>query len=84
MTADKRRDLLASIEEEAARLTRFIANLLDMSRIEAGALKPQARIVDVGEVVRAAIERARKAFPGQTIDDQPRARPALRRAATPV
>src|SRR5450432_3375896 len=30
-------DLLASIEEEAARLTRFVANLLDMSRIEADA-----------------------------------------------
>ena len=65
MPAEQRRDLLASIEEEAARLTRFIANLLDMSRIEAGALRPRSDFVDVAEVVRAAVERANKAFPGQ-------------------
>ena len=67
MTPAKREDLLASIEEEAARLTRFVANLLDMSRIEAGALKPRRDFVDVAEVVRAAVERARKAFPDQQI-----------------
>ena len=78
MAAEQRADLLASIEEESARLTRFIANLLDMSRIEAGALKPKQDLVDVAEVVRAAIERARKAFPGQPVVDQPGARPALR------
>jgi two-component system sensor histidine kinase KdpD len=65
MPAEQRRDLLASIEEEAGRLTRFIANLLDMSRIEAGALRPKSDFVDVAEVVRAAVERATKAFAGQ-------------------
>jgi two-component system sensor histidine kinase KdpD len=67
MAPAQRADLLASIEEESARLTRFIANLLDMSRIEAGALKPKQDLVDVAEVVRAAIERAGKVFPGQPI-----------------
>jgi len=67
MAPEQRADLLASIEEESARLTRFIANLLDMSRIEAGALKPKQDLVDVAEVVRAAIERAGKAFPGQPV-----------------
>jgi two-component system sensor histidine kinase KdpD len=67
MAPEQRADLLASIEEESARLTRFIANLLDMSRIEAGALKPKHDLVDVVEVVRAAIERADKVFPGQPI-----------------
>jgi two-component system sensor histidine kinase KdpD len=67
MAPEQRADLLASIEEESARLTRFIANLLDMSRIEAGALKPKQDLVDVGEVVRSAIERAGKAFPGQPV-----------------
>jgi two-component system sensor histidine kinase KdpD len=65
MAIEQRRDLLVSIEEEAHRLTRFIANLLDMSRIEAGALRPKSDFVDVGEIVRAAVERANKAFPGQ-------------------
>ena len=60
-----RRDLLASIEEEAARLGRFIANLLDMSRIEAGGLSPRRDRVDVGAVLRKAIERIEKTWPAQ-------------------
>jgi two-component system, OmpR family, sensor histidine kinase KdpD len=67
MAPAQRDDLLASIEEEAARLMRFVANLLDMSRIEAGALTPRRDYVDVAEVVRAAVERARKVFPGAQI-----------------
>jgi two-component system sensor histidine kinase KdpD len=63
MAPAQRADLLASIEEEAARLTRFVTNLLDMSRIEAGALQPRRDYVDVAEVVRTAVDRARKVFP---------------------
>ncbi len=40
-----------------------------MSRIEAGALKPKRDIVDLAEVVRAAVERARKAFPRPTFNE---------------
>jgi two-component system, OmpR family, sensor histidine kinase KdpD len=60
-----RADLLASIEEEAARLGRFIANLLDMSRIEAGGLAPRRDRVDVGAAIRSAVERCRKTYPAQ-------------------
>ena len=67
MPSEQRADLLASIEEESGRLNRFIANLLDMSRIEAGAIKPKRDLVDVVEVVRAAVERAGKAFAGPPI-----------------
>jgi two-component system, OmpR family, sensor histidine kinase KdpD len=67
MAPAQRADLLASIEEEAARLMRFVANLLDMSRIEAGALTPKRDYVDVAEAVRASVERARKVFPGAQI-----------------
>jgi two-component system, OmpR family, sensor histidine kinase KdpD len=67
MPKEQRADLLASIEEEAARLTRFVANLLDMSRIEAGAINPRRDFVDVAEVVRAAVDRARKVFPEQRV-----------------
>jgi two-component system sensor histidine kinase KdpD len=59
-----RQDLLASIEEEAGRLSRFVSNLLDMSRIESGGLAPRRDFVDVGDAVRSAIERSRKIFPG--------------------
>jgi len=67
MSATDRADLLASIEEETARLSRFVANLLDMSRIEAGELRMRREAVDVSEVVHAAIERCRKAFPQAAI-----------------
>lgn len=66
MTAADRRDLLASIEEESGRLSRFVVNLLDMSRIESGALNPRRELVDIGDVVRHAVERSRKEFPQLT------------------
>jgi len=65
MPLSDRQDLLASIEEEAGRLSRFVANLLEMSRIESGALAPRRDLVDVVEVVRAAVTRCKKIFPDQ-------------------
>ncbi|MEI6045351.1 MAG: DUF4118 domain-containing protein, partial [Chloroflexota bacterium] len=38
---EEQRDYLEVIDQEADRLTRLISNLLDLSRIEAGTLKPQ-------------------------------------------
>ncbi|MFO1104042.1 MAG: sensor histidine kinase KdpD [Methylocystis sp.] len=62
---EDRKDLLLSIEEEAGRLSRFIANMLDMSRIESGALSPRNDLVDVAEVIRAVLERSKKTFLGK-------------------
>jgi two-component system sensor histidine kinase KdpD len=67
MSPDERLELLNSIEEETARLSRFVANLLDMSRIEAGGLKVNRDLVDVADVVQGAVERSRKAFPKQPV-----------------
>ena len=64
MTDSERQDLLASIEEEAGRLSRFVGNLLHMSRIESGALKVRKDFVEVADVIRSAAERARKVLPG--------------------
>jgi two-component system, OmpR family, sensor histidine kinase KdpD len=68
MTPENRDDLLQSIEEESGRMSRFVANLLDMTRIEAGTLKPKQDWVDVADVVQSAVERTRKYVPGRTID----------------
>ncbi|NWJ24296.1 sensor histidine kinase KdpD [Rhizobium sp. RM] len=68
MPPESRDDLLQSIEEEGARLTRFVANLLDMTRITAGTLKAKREWVDVSDVVRLATERARKYFPAQAFE----------------
>ena len=60
---EAREDLLAAIEEEASRLARFVSNLLDMTRLESGALDIKRDWVEVGDAVRAAATRARKSFP---------------------
>ena len=57
MGEDGRRDLAATIQEEAERLNRFIANLLDMTRLESGAIRPRTGAVDLSEVVGSALER---------------------------
>ena len=64
----KREELLASAEEETERLTRFIANLLDMSRIESGALKARRDYLDAADCIRNAVERGRKAFGAESIE----------------
>jgi two-component system sensor histidine kinase KdpD len=68
MTPESRDDLLQSIEEEGARLSRFVANLLDMTRISTGTLQAKREWVDVSDVVRSATDRARKYFPSHTFE----------------
>jgi two-component system, OmpR family, sensor histidine kinase KdpD len=53
-------DLLATIIDEAERLNRFIANLLDMTKLESGAIVPNAAPHDVAEIVGSALRRAGK------------------------
>jgi two-component system sensor histidine kinase KdpD len=53
-------ELVATIIDEAERLNRFIANLLDMTRLESGAIVPNAALHDLGEAVGSALERASK------------------------
>ena len=52
--------LVRTIQEEAERLNRFIGNLLDMTRIESGPLKPRTGLADISDVVGAALQRAGK------------------------
>jgi two-component system, OmpR family, sensor histidine kinase KdpD len=53
-------DLLATIVDEAERLNRFISNLLDMTKLESGAVVPNATPHDIGEIVGSALRRASK------------------------
>jgi two-component system sensor histidine kinase KdpD len=57
---DAKADLLATIIDESERLNRFIANLLDMTKLESGAVVPNLAPHDVGEIVGSALERAKK------------------------
>jgi two-component system sensor histidine kinase KdpD len=51
-------DLLATVIDESERLNRFIANLLDMTRLESGAIVPNTAPHDLGEIVGSALRRA--------------------------
>ncbi len=56
-TPEEQRDLLETIQEEAARLNRFVGNLLDMTRLESGALELNCDWVEIGDVIGAALGR---------------------------
>jgi two-component system sensor histidine kinase KdpD len=48
---ETRRDFLTTIDEETDRLTLMVGNLLDLSRIEGGALRPQKDWYDIDELI---------------------------------
>ncbi len=52
-----RSDLLRSIEDDTGRMTRFLVNILDMTRLETGEITPRIAAVTLPEVVEAAIGR---------------------------
>jgi two-component system sensor histidine kinase KdpD len=60
LTDAQKRDLLATVIDESERLNRFIANLLDMTKLESGAIVPNAARHDVSEIVGSALRRAGK------------------------
>jgi two-component system sensor histidine kinase KdpD len=62
-----RRDLLRSIQEDARRLNQHIGALLDMARLEGGALKPSGELTDVREVAAAALRRLQPQLAGREV-----------------
>jgi two-component system, OmpR family, sensor histidine kinase KdpD len=62
------RELTGTIREEAERLNRFIANLLDMTRLESGAIEPRLGPHDLGELVGSALERAAKILAAHRVE----------------
>jgi two-component system sensor histidine kinase KdpD len=55
-SAEDREELLATAEESLDKLTRLVANLLDMSRLQAGALAMTLQPVDVADAVPRAVD----------------------------
>ena len=55
-SAEDRAELLATADESLDRLARLVDNLLDMSRLQAGALAISARTVDVEDVLARALD----------------------------
>ncbi|SDO53203.1 ATP-binding protein [Actinacidiphila guanduensis] len=63
-SAEDREELLATAEESLARLSRLVENLLDMSRLQAGALRLDLRPTALEEVLPAALEALPSDAPG--------------------
>ncbi len=53
-----REGLMATIQAEAERLNRFIGNLLDMTRLEAGAIELKPEAEELAEILGTALQRA--------------------------
>ena len=53
-------DLLTTILEEAERLNKFVNNLLQMTRVESGALVPSLQLIDVDDFIGTALEDAHR------------------------
>ena len=64
---EARRSFALSIESEADRLNRLVANLLDMSRIESGALKPEKEWYPIDELIHDVLGRMQPVLEGRTI-----------------
>src|SRR5262249_52692698 len=63
-----RRELMMTIQEEAERLNRFVGNLLDMTKLESGALQLNRGWSGVGEVIGTALARVRNQLKDRMVD----------------
>jgi two-component system sensor histidine kinase KdpD len=63
----QRRELLETAHEEAQRLNRLVRNLLDMTRVEAGALRVHKDLQPIEEVVGAALDRTEDRLAGREV-----------------
>jgi two-component system sensor histidine kinase KdpD len=55
LSPEERAEMAAVIQEEAKRLARLVDNLLDLSRLEAGAAEPRREWTSIEELIGAAV-----------------------------
>jgi two-component system sensor histidine kinase KdpD len=68
LSDSEKHDLLATVIDESERLNRFIANLLDMTKLESGAIVPNTALHDLGEIVGSALRRAAKILTAHKVE----------------
>jgi two-component system sensor histidine kinase KdpD len=61
-------ELADTVETEARRLNRFVANLLDMARVEAGALPMKPEATDLFDAVAGAVQDTRASLAGHPVE----------------
>jgi two-component system sensor histidine kinase KdpD len=67
LPVETRRELVQSINDEAERLNRIIGNLLDMTRLEAGAITVHKEWQPVEEVIGAALGQLERRLSGREV-----------------
>ena len=81
--AEDVRSAARSIDAEAERLNRLVGTLLDMSRIQAGALMAEVEVIPLSELVEPTVSRLRSQLDGHPITvDLPHDLPSVRADAT--
>lgn len=74
-----RRELTATIRDEAERLASYIGNLLDLTRIRSGQIAPRLELVELSDIINGALRRKEKALAGHVLRiDLPPGLPMLR------
>jgi two-component system sensor histidine kinase KdpD len=68
LTPAARRDLIETVHEEALRLNRLVRNLLDMTRLESGAVRVAKEWQEIEGVVGAALSRLDDQLRGRNVD----------------
>jgi two-component system sensor histidine kinase KdpD len=68
LSKDDKADLLDTIVEEAERLNRFIANLLHMTKLEAGAVTPDTAPHVLSELIATTLTRAAKIIDNHKVE----------------
>jgi two-component system, OmpR family, sensor histidine kinase KdpD len=64
---ETRQSFVQTIEREADRLNRLVGNLLDMSRIEGGALKPEKDWYEINELIQDVLKRMQPLLKSRTV-----------------
>jgi two-component system sensor histidine kinase KdpD len=67
LEADQRAELVATVCEEAERLERFVANLLEMTRLDSGALEVKREWVPIEELIGSALTRLEARLEGRPV-----------------
>lgn len=62
-----RRELVAAIRDESERLASYIENVLDLTRIRSGQIAPRLELVELSDIVNAALRRKHKALDGYAV-----------------
>ncbi len=68
LSASHRAELMETACAEAERLNRFVGNLLDMTRIEAGALRPHREPVEIQDLIGCALNALEQRLGKRTLE----------------